>query len=276
MTEGGRVAAVTGAASGIGRATALALSRQGVRVALCDRNAAGLAEVAKTIQGEGGQARVVELDVSDQGQAARAIDGVVEGWGRLDVLVNAAGILTSGRTTRGPVIGIAEEDWDRIIDVNVLGTVYCAQAAARHMIRQRSGRIVNIASIAGAIPRINAAAYGVSKAGVRMFTKCLALELARHGITVNAVAPGPIDTPMLGLGGRSADPRALHGRRARGLPPRRAAREARQAGGRRVRHRLPGLGGGAPHHRRDPQRRRHGAALLREDDEMAGSTTGRS
>jgi 2,3-dihydro-2,3-dihydroxybenzoate dehydrogenase len=98
------------------------------------------------------------------------------------------------------VIGIAEEDWDRIMSVNVLGTVYCAQAAARHMIRQRSGRIVNIASIAGAVPRINAAAYSVSKAGVRMFTKCLALELAAHGITVNAVAPGPIDTPMLGPG----------------------------------------------------------------------------
>ena len=198
MTEGGRVAAVTGAASGIGRATALALSRQGARVALCDRHAAGLAETAKTVQGEGGQARVVELDVSDQRQAAQAIDGIVEGWGRLDVLVNAAGIASSGPTSRGPVMGIAEGDWDRILDVNLLGTVYCAQAAARHMMRQRSGRIVNIASVAGAIPRINGAAYGVSKAGVRMFTKCLALELARHGITVNAVAPGPIDTPMLG------------------------------------------------------------------------------
>src|SRR5712691_7410718 len=192
-----RVAAVTGAASGIGRATALALSHQGARVALCDRNAPGLAEVAKIIREQDGQARVLDLDVSDQGQAARAIDGIVQDWGRLDVLVNAAGIIGSG-TSRGPVIGIAEQDWDRILDVNLLGTVYCAQAAARHMMRQRSGRIVNIASIAGAIPRINAAAYSVSKAGVRMFTKCLALELARHGITVNAVAPGPIDTPMLG------------------------------------------------------------------------------
>jgi NAD(P)-dependent dehydrogenase (short-subunit alcohol dehydrogenase family) len=198
MTGTDRVAVVTGSASGIGRATALALSRTGMRVALGDLNGARLADVASTIQREGGQARVVELDVSDQARAARAIDGVVEAWGRLDVLVNAAGISSSGPTSRGPAMGIAEADWDRILDVNLLGTVYCAQAAARHMMRQHSGRIVNIASVAGVIPRVNAAAYGVSKAGVRMFTKCLALELARHGITVNAVAPGPIATPMLG------------------------------------------------------------------------------
>jgi len=206
MAAGERVAAVTGAASGIGRATALGLSRQGARVALCDLNAPGLAAAVTTIVAAGGRARAVELDVSDQTQATRAIDGIVQDWGRLDVLVNAAGIAGSGPTSRGPVIDIAEPDWDRIMDVNLLGTVYCAQAAARHMIRQRSGRIVNIASIAGAVPRVGAAAYGVSKAGVRMFTKCLALELARHGITVNAVAPGPIDTPMLGGGAEGADP----------------------------------------------------------------------
>ena len=204
MAAAERVAAVTGAASVIGRATALALSRTGARVALCDRNAAGLAEVAKAIEGEGGQARAVEVDVSDQGQAARAMDGIAQGWGRLDVLVNAAGIASSGPTSRGPVMGISEQDWDRLLDVNLLGTVYCAQAAARHMMRQRSGRIVNVASVAGVIPRVNGAAYGVSKAGVRMFTKCLALELARHAITVNAVAPGPIDTPMLGSEGDSS------------------------------------------------------------------------
>jgi 2,3-dihydro-2,3-dihydroxybenzoate dehydrogenase len=214
MITSGRVAAVTGAASGIGRATALALARQGVRVALCDRDARGLAAVAEALGREGGQAQVVELDVSDASVAARAIDGVVQSWGRLDVLVNAAGIASAGASSRGPVLGISEADWDRILDVNLLGTVYCAQAAARHMIRQGSGRIVNIASVAGAVPRINAAAYGVSKAGVRMFTKCLALELARHGITVNAVAPGPIDTPMLG----PEDDQAVRARFVAGTP----------------------------------------------------------
>jgi 2,3-dihydro-2,3-dihydroxybenzoate dehydrogenase len=207
-----KVSAVTGAASGIGRATALALARRGDRVALCDRNRTGLAAVAETIKSEGGQSRLVELDVSDPTQATRAIDGIVESWGRLDVLVNAAGILRSGRTSLGPVMAISEEDWDRIIDVNLLGTVYCAQAAAKQMMRRGSGRIVNVASIAGAVPRVNAAAYSVSKAGVRMLTKCLALEVARHGITVNAVAPGPIDTPMLGpVGDDQARARFLHG-----------------------------------------------------------------
>ena len=198
MTVGERVAVVTGAASGIGRATALVLSRQGTRVALCDRNAAGAAAVAKTIEDERGQARVVELDVSQQAQAAGAMDEIARAWGRLDILVNAAGIGTAGPSSRGPVIAIEEKDWDRLIDVNLLGTVYCAQAAARHMRQRRAGRIVNVASVAGVVPRVHGAAYGVSKAGVRMFTKCLALELARDGITVNAVAPGPIDTPMLG------------------------------------------------------------------------------
>ncbi|MGE3538447.1 MAG: SDR family NAD(P)-dependent oxidoreductase [Candidatus Tectimicrobiota bacterium] len=192
-----RVVAVTGAASGIGRATALGFGRQGAQVALCDRNVAGLEEVAATIRQAGAQARVVELDVVQQTQVSEAIDGIVRAWGRLDVLVNAAGVVRTGQSSVGPILHLAEADWERMLEVNLLGTVYSAQAAARPMIRQRSGRIVNVASIAGAIPRLHAAAYGVSKAGVRMFTKCLALELARYGITVNAVAPGPTDTPML-------------------------------------------------------------------------------
>src|SRR5262245_27950420 len=103
-----RAAAVTGAASGIGRATALAVGRQGARVARVDRDRGGLDEVARAIQGEGGQARGGELDASHQGQAVQAIDGIVEGWGQLDVLVNAAGISSSGPTSRGPAMGISE------------------------------------------------------------------------------------------------------------------------------------------------------------------------
>jgi 2,3-dihydro-2,3-dihydroxybenzoate dehydrogenase len=208
---------VTGAASGIGRATALGFSRQGARVALCDLNATGLATVASTIRQAGGEARVVELDVANQAQAAQAVDGVVQAWGTLDILVNAAGINEAGPTSHGPLIETSEADWDRVMSINLLGTVYCAQAAARQMMRQRRGRIVNIASIAGAVPRMHDAAYGVSKAGVRMFTKCLALELARYGITVNAIAPGPTETPMLGVAAGSDDPQ-MRERMIAGMP----------------------------------------------------------
>src|SRR5262249_13847370 len=124
MTTSGRVAAVTGAASGIGRATAVALARQGARVALCDPDARGLAAAADALGREGGQARVVELDVSDAAAAGTAIDDIAASWGRLDVLVNAAGISSAGASSRGPVLGITEADWDRILDVNLLGTVY--------------------------------------------------------------------------------------------------------------------------------------------------------
>jgi 2,3-dihydro-2,3-dihydroxybenzoate dehydrogenase len=168
------------------------------------------------VHNAGGEARVVELDVSHQAQATSAINGIVQAWGRLDILVNAAGINKAGPTSHGPVIGVSEADWDRVMEINLLGTVYCAQAAARHMMQQRQGRIVNVASIAGAIPRMYDAAYGVSKAGVRMFTKCLALELARYGITVNAVAPGPTDTPMLGVA--AGDDPQMRERMITGIP----------------------------------------------------------
>lgn len=217
MTFTNQAVVVTGAASGIGRATALGFSRQGARVALCDRNAAGLADVAATIQHAGGTARAIELDVSNQAQVAQAVESVAQTWGALDVLVNAAGINTAGPSSHGPVLQINETDWDRVMAINLLGTVYCAQAAARQMMRQRRGRIINIASIAGAVPRMHDAAYGVSKAGVRMFTKCLALELARYSITVNAIAPGPTDTPMLGVAAGSDDPQ-MRERMIAGIP----------------------------------------------------------
>ena len=218
MATPGKVVAVTGAASGIGRATAMGFGRQGARVALCDLNMAGLTDVATAVQRAGGETRVVELDVSNAAQATRAVEGIVQAWGRLDVLVNAAGINQSGPSSHGPAINITEADWDRMLEVNLLGTAYCAQVAARQMMRQRGGRIINIASIAGAVPRWEEAAYGVSKAGVRMLTKCLALELARYGITVNAIAPGPTDTPMLQVAA-GADPQ-MRERMIAGIPER--------------------------------------------------------
>jgi 2,3-dihydro-2,3-dihydroxybenzoate dehydrogenase len=213
-----RVVVVTGAASGIGRATALGFSRQGARVALWDRNAAALAETQSRIDSADGTSQVCELDITNQSQVNQTLDQVARTWGQIDVLVNAAGISRAGSTSRGSVLEVTEADWDQILDVNLMGTVFCAQAAARHMMPQRRGRIVNVASIAGAIPRWHTAAYCVSKAGVRMFTKCLALELARYSITVNAVAPGPTDTPMLGNTSEEGGDPQLRERMIAGMP----------------------------------------------------------
>jgi 2,3-dihydro-2,3-dihydroxybenzoate dehydrogenase len=218
MTFAEKVVVITGAASGIGRVTAHGFHRQGARVALCDQNAAGLAEVAASLGDKGATMQRIELDITARPDVNSAMDHIVRSWGRLDILVNAAGINASGPTSYGPALHIAEADWDRMLDVNLMGTVNCAQAAARYMMRQRQGRIVNIASIAGAIPRYHTTAYCVSKAGVRMFTKCLALELARYNVTVNAVAPGPTETPMLGTAaGGEADPQTRE-RMIAGIP----------------------------------------------------------
>ena len=213
-----RVVVVTGAASGIGRATALGFSRQGARVALWDRNATGLADTKSSIDSADGTAQVCELDITNQNQVNQTLDQVARTWGQIDILVNAAGISRAGETSRGSVLEVTEADWDQILDVNLMGTVFCAQAAARHMMPNRRGRIVNVASIAGAIPRWQTAAYCVSKAGVRMFTKCLALELARYSITVNAVAPGPTDTPMLGSSTEDGGDPQLRERMIAGIP----------------------------------------------------------
>jgi 2,3-dihydro-2,3-dihydroxybenzoate dehydrogenase len=216
VTFAGKSVAITGAASGIGRATALAFVKQAARVAICDLNEEGLAATALAMQQAGGQALRVKVDVAHPDEAKHAIDNIIDTQGQLDVLVNAAGINRAGASSHGPVIEIEEADWDKIIDVNLLGTIYFAQAAGRHMRQRRSGCIVNIASIAGAVPRLNQAAYGVSKAGVRMFTKCLALELARYGVRVNAIAPGPTDTPMLGVSAGGQDDPQMHERRIAG------------------------------------------------------------
>ena len=193
MAFPGKVAMVTGAASGIGRATARGLAQAGVRVALCDVNREALDSTAAELARVGVTPLTFELDVTDKAGIEAVVGDIARTCGKLDILFNSAGIL------RQPInlLDMSDALWDQHWRVNVMGTILCAQAAAREMIRRRYGRIINVASIAADLPRLNMAHYCVTKAGVKMFTKCLALELASQGVTVNAIAPGPTDTPMV-------------------------------------------------------------------------------
>ena len=189
----GKVAMVTGAGSGIGRATAKALAQAGVRVALCDVNREALENAATELAHVGITPLPFELDVTDNARVDAVVGEIVRTCGRFDILFNAAGVLQRPM----PLLDLPDEVWDYHWNVNVMGTIFCAQAAAREMVRRRYGRIINVASIAADLPRINMGHYCVTKAGVKMFTKCLALELPSQGVTVNAIAPGPTDTPMV-------------------------------------------------------------------------------
>lgn len=192
MRLSGRVALVTGAASGIGRATAIVLANAGADLALLDIDEAGLAETATKAQSIGKRALTVRADVSVASQAQAAITYAVETLGRLDILVNNAGIVYVGT-----VVEMTEEDWDRTIAVNLKSVFLCCRAVIPIMRRERMGRIVNVSSVgarSGGI--ITGANYAASKGGVWSFTKALAREIAPDGITVNCVMPGVIDTPM--------------------------------------------------------------------------------
>jgi len=180
-----RVALVTGAARGIGAAIALALAERGASVVCADIGPPD--DHAAEIRARGGQARALTLDVADA-RAVRAAFGVLERG--IDILVNNAGIFP-----RAPALELDEAEWDRVLDVNLKGTMLCAQAAAALMRDQgRGGRIVNITSGAAFVPTAQSAAYAASKAGIVALTRVLALELAPSAITVNAVAPGLTDT----------------------------------------------------------------------------------
>jgi 2,3-dihydro-2,3-dihydroxybenzoate dehydrogenase len=189
----GKVAMVTGAASGIGLATARALAQAGVRVALCDVNRQALDRATSEIGCIGITPLSFEVDVTNRVQVQTVVGDIARTCGKLDILFSAAGILRQPSS----LLDMSDSLWDQHWAVNLMGTLYCAQAAAQEMLRRQYGGIINVASIAGDLPRLNMGHYCVTKAGVKMLTKCLALELASRGVTVNAIAPGPTDTPML-------------------------------------------------------------------------------
>lgn len=188
----GKVALVTGASRGIGRAIALKLAAEGAAVVI---NYHGSMEKAKEVKAEiesdGGIAEIMQCNVADYQATEAMIRKVTDDFGRLDILVNNAGI-----TRDGLLMKLSEEDYDTVLDTNLKGTFHCIRFAARQMLRQRGGRIINLSSVSGILGNAGQANYSASKAGVIGLTKSAARELASRGITVNAVAPGFIETEM--------------------------------------------------------------------------------
>ena len=187
----GKVALVTGAARGIGQSITLKLAAGGADIAVCDLDADWLADTVAKVTALGRKAVAYGCDVSKADSVQAAVDQAAKDFGQIDVLVNNAGI-----TKDGLLIRMAEEDWDRVLDINLKGTFLVTKAVARYMMKQRSGSIVNIASIIGLIGNPGQCNYAASKAGVIAFTKSTAKELAVRGIRANAVAPGFIMTAM--------------------------------------------------------------------------------
>ena len=186
-----RIALVTGAASGIGAATARRFAREGATVAINDAKPEGLNAVAGEIRAAGAKALVLPGDVTKKADCERIVQDVTRTFDRLDILINNAGINRDAMAAK-----MTEEQWDAVLSVNLKGTFLCAQAALPGMRERAWGRVVNTSSI-GSLGNIGQANYAASKAGVIGLTKTLALEYAKYGVTVNAIAPGPVMTAML-------------------------------------------------------------------------------
>lgn len=189
-----KVAVITGARRGMGRTHALLLAKEGAKVVVSDISLEDCQKVVREIKKDGGEAIAVKCDVSQKKDVDEMVKKTIKSFGKIDILVNNAGILQFK-----PFLELTEQDWDRILGVNLKGYFLCAQACAKEMIKQKSGVIVNIASIAMGGMGVgfpNIVHYSASKGGIVAMTEALALEMAPYNIRVNAIAPGAIDTPM--------------------------------------------------------------------------------
>lgn len=187
----GRVVLVAGGAGGLGAPMAKAFTERGAKILVADLNERLAAETAKRLQDDGGDARSIVLDVTKPDSCAAAVDMAVAHWGRLDGLVNASGIYRVG-----PAVDLDDEAWERTIEINLTGAFRLARAAGRSMIEQRDGRIITLASVSSAVANPRYAAYAASKAGVAHLTRVLAVEWASRNVTVNAIGPAVIPTPL--------------------------------------------------------------------------------
>lgn len=191
MTLKGKVAIVTGGTRGIGRAIAITLAREGAIITLCARDRILLEKIAAQFESLGIQALAVKADVTRPSEVEEMVDACLARYGQVDILVNNAGI-----TRDNLLLRMKDEEWDAVLDANLKGAFYCTRAVLRRMIKQRGGRIISLTSVVGVMGNAGQANYAAAKAGIVGLTKATAREVASRGITVNAVAPGFIETDM--------------------------------------------------------------------------------